>query len=86
MQRRLNLGHTLQKISEGLVSECLLPQHTAYDNITAIIVTFNQLGGASEDPDALLHPPAPVVPVVVPGAAPTPAVLPQRNNGQNGAS
>lgn len=77
VQRRLNLDHSLQKIAEGLVGECMLPQHTAYDNITAIIVKFKFTAGAVEgvDPNSLLQHPQVSYPLAVPGAA-APAPMP----------
>lgn len=37
-------GHHPQAVAEGLVRECLVPERTAGDNITAIVIELKEQG------------------------------------------
>ncbi|GLC61013.1 hypothetical protein PLESTB_001705900 [Pleodorina starrii] len=47
VQRRLNLRHTLGAVAEGLVAEAMQPQRCAHDNVTVVVVQFNDAVKAS---------------------------------------
>ncbi|KXZ45892.1 hypothetical protein GPECTOR_49g476 [Gonium pectorale] len=47
VQRRLNLRHTLGAVAEGLVAEAMQPQRCAHDNVTVVVVQFNDAVRAS---------------------------------------
>ncbi|KAG2433061.1 hypothetical protein HYH02_012765 [Chlamydomonas schloesseri] len=48
VQRRLNLRHTLGAVAEGLVAEAMQPQRCAHDNVTVVVVQFNDAVQASQ--------------------------------------
>ncbi|GLI67580.1 hypothetical protein VaNZ11_011813 [Volvox africanus] len=61
VQRRLNLRHTLGAVAEGLVAEAMQPQRCAHDNVTVVVVQFNDAVKASmmtAGTGATLTPPA----------------------------